>query len=55
MTLDRNKLFEECQKIHKSFHEWPTWINQTLTRIVLNEKYNKESNANKAFRDSCRV
>lgn len=41
MTLDRNKLFDECHKVHKSFQEWPNWINATLTRIVLNEKYNK--------------
>jgi len=54
MTLDRNKLFDECLKVHKSFQEWPNWINATLTRIVLNEKYNKASNANKAMQDSCK-
>lgn len=41
MTLDRNKMYDDCKKVHKSFHEWPNWINQTLTRIVLEEKYNK--------------
>lgn len=41
MTMDRTNLFDECTKTHKSFHEWPTWINSTMTRIVLNEKYNK--------------
>ena len=39
MTLDRNKMYDDCKKVHKSFHEWPTWINQTLTRVVLEEKF----------------
>ena len=55
MTLDRSKLFEECRKIHKSFHEWPKWINQTLTRIVLNEKYNKAQNPSQAMTESVRI
>ena len=55
MTIDRNELFDQCKKVHKSFHEWPTWINQTLTRIILNEKYNKAQNSMMAMKDSCEV
>ena len=39
-SIDRNKMYDECRRAHKSFHLWPEWINSTLTRIVLNEKYN---------------
>ena len=42
MTLDRNALFDECKSVHKSFHEWPNWINHRLTRVVLEEKFIKE-------------
>jgi len=52
MTLDRNRLFRECQRDHKGFHEWPSWINSTLTRMILNEKYNKEKNAGANLRKS---
>ena len=45
LTVDRDKLFMECRKVHKSFQDWPDWINSTLTRVVLNEKYNKAKNA----------
>ena len=49
MTVDRNELFDECKLAHKSFHLWPNWVNQTQTRIMLNEKYNKV-NVNQAIR-----
>ena len=50
MKLDRNRLFKECQREHPGFHEWPGWVNATLTRMILNEKYNKEKNVNTAMR-----
>ena len=40
MIVDREKLYTECRKQHRSFHEWPDWISSTLTRVILNEKYN---------------
>lgn len=55
MTLDRNRLYDECRKLHKSFHEWPEWINSTLTRYILNEKYNKVQNSQAAMHDSIRI
>ena len=54
MTVDRNELFDQCKLTHKSFHEWPNWINQTLTRIVLNEKYNR-AHVGQAMRESVLV
>jgi len=55
MVIDRNKLFFDCKSQHKSFHEWPRWINSTLTRIMLNEKYNNEKDMKKSMRESVKI
>ena len=55
LTVDRSKLYQECRAVHKSFHEWPRWINATLTRIMLNERYNKQKNVDEPMRQSTRV
>ena len=55
MTVDRNKLLKECKKMHASFHEWPRWIIATLTRVMLNERYNKESNIMQSMKMSVKI
>ena len=55
MTLDRNKLYFQCKSEHPMFKDWPNWVNATLTRVMLNEKYNKERNTYKSVRESMQI
>ena len=55
LKVDRQQMYEECKAAHSSFHEWPRWINATLTRIMLNERYNKEQNVNQSMRQSMHI
>jgi len=48
-------LYRDCHEQHKSFHDWPRWINATLTRIMLNERYNNERNIMQSLRQSVRI
>ena len=50
--IDRLRLMNECKAVHPSFHEWPRWINATLTRIMLNERYNNEKNVRDCLKQS---
>ena len=42
MKIDRISMLSECRSEQPSFHEWPRWINAYLTRVMLNERINKE-------------
>lgn len=55
MTLDRNRLYYECKAEHPMFKDWPSWVNATLTRVMLNEKYNKEKDTFKSVRESVQI
>ena len=40
MLVDRSALYKECKKIDKPFQFWPEWIEQEMTKRMLNDIYN---------------
>ena len=41
MKINRTELYQECLKTKMGFERWPEWIEQTVTRIILEDIYKK--------------
>ena len=41
MKINRTELYHECMKTKKGFEFWPEWIEKAVTRIIINDQYNK--------------
>ena len=48
MKINRSDLYHECVKTKKGFEEWPEWIEQRVTKILINDAYRKKNKANHA-------
>jgi len=38
--IDSTELYKDCQKSKLPFYKWPRWIENTLMRRILSQKYN---------------
>ena len=50
MKINRTDLYYECLKTKQTFEMWPEWIQENVTRMMLNDIY-KESRKRKARRE----
>lgn len=41
MKINRSELYKEVVKTKMGFEKWPEWIEKMVTRIILNDRYNK--------------
>ena len=41
MKINRTELYHECVKTKKGFEQWPEWIEHRVTKILINDVYNK--------------
>ena len=48
MKINRSDLYHECVKTKKGFEEWPEWIEQRVTKILINDAYSKKKKTNQA-------
>jgi len=47
MQINRTDLYKEVEKTKMGFEKWPEWIEKMVTRIILNDRYNKAKSMKK--------
>ena len=52
MKINRTDLYNEVVKTKTGFEMWPEWIEKMVTRIILNDRYNKAKRQSKKPRNA---